>query len=715
MTRRRRPPLFERPASLIAAAGLVGSCITVIAFNASANPPDARATDIRTLAYEALKSDPATSHYARGQTFRTRAVQQEKNGDRHIRMDRYYKGLPVIGGDLVLHMTGDGGLKGISQMLTSAPDFGTRPALSVEDAWTSAFKHASFRESAPGGKGKKGVARSGKDAAREARAGSRLVVWAGKKQPRLAYENVIRGVHADGTPAEVHTYVDAENGKVLGTRDRYLQEQGAGNTLYSGQVTLETNPSSRGGFELTDSTRGGMTTLDANNQCAPQDPDPNCRNGGDGGPGGDGGGGPADPGGPQDPQGDGSGPGNGGQRSGPGEGAVAAAATATGDGTAFGVGPLPVLPRDAEGYCLNRVPVCYGAGQQGRQPEEIPPPGGDNGQDGDRGQDANGGSQSADGGQDGNGGGQEGNGGGDGGGNGGDGGGQGGDNGNPLGVPGAAPVVSEDNTFGTGDAVDRATVAADVHFGASQAWDYFQETFGRNGFGGDGRGPTLYPHYGSGIVNAFADPQTFTAVFGDGDGQNVKPLTELDVVAHEMGHLVTLSNNALSEQGEPAALNESTSDIFGAMAEFFTNNPNDPPDFLLGEDLEGNAQQKQLQRFMDRPSRDGRSPDCFSPDVGRLDPHDGGGVSNHFFFLLVNGSGESEFGNSPTCDNSQVRGIGTAAAEQIWFRAVTTYFTSNTGFLNAREGTLQAATDLFGQDSIEAQTVAQAWDAVNVR
>ncbi|WP_328665890.1 M4 family metallopeptidase [Streptomyces sp. NBC_00322] len=668
MTRRRRPPLYKRPTSLIAAIGLVGSCVTVIAFNASANPPDPRATDIRALAYKALKSDPASSHYARGQTFRTRAIQQEKDGDRHIRMDRYYKGLPVIGGDLALHMTGDGGLKGISQTLASAPDVDTQPALSVEDAWTSAFKHSPLREPAQGGKAKKGVARSGKDATREARAGSRLVVWAGKKQPRLAYENVIRAVRADSAPAEVHTYVDAENGKVLGTRDRYMREQGSGNTLYSGQVKLETNRGRQGGFELTDATRGGMTTLDADNQCAPQDPDPNCRGDAPGG-----GGGPAGPGGPQDPAGGGDGPGNGQDPNGPAED------SAEGGGAAFGVGPLPALPGDSEGYCLKGVPVCYGAGQQGRQPEEIPSTSGGNSQDdGNRGQ-------------------------------------GGGDNGNPLGVPGAKSVVSDDNTFGTGDASNRSTVAADVHFGASQAWDYFQEKFGRNGFGGDGRGPTLYTHYGEGVVNAFADPQTFTAVFGDGDGQNVKPLAELDVVAHEMGHLVTLSNNALSEQGEPAALNESTSDIFGAMAEFFTNNPNDPPDFLLGEDLEGDAQQKRLQRFMDRPSRDGRSPDCFSPGVGQLDPHDGGGVSNHFFFLLVNGSGGSEFGNSPTCDNSQVKGIGKEAAEQIWFRAVTTYFTSNTGFLDAREGTLQAAADLFGQDSTEVQNVAEAWDAVNVK
>ncbi|MEV0375266.1 M4 family metallopeptidase [Streptomyces sp. NPDC050636] len=687
----------------------MGSLVTAIAVNASASPPDLRTSDIRVLAYKALKSDPAKTHYAQGQTFRTRAIQQDKDGDRHIRMDRYYKGLPLIGGDLVLHITGDGQFKSISQTLASAPDVDTGPALSVEDAWKRAFTYTPMRERAPDGKAKKSpVARSGGGstrAAQDARVGSRLVLWAGKKRPLLAYENVIRGVRADGTPAEVHTYVDAENGKILGTRDRYLHEHGTGNTLYSGQVELETNRGQQGGFELTDGTRGGMTTLDANDQCAPQDPA--CPSGPSGGPGG-GGGAPEDPGSPQDlgsGSGSGSGNGNGNDNGGDGSGDSQnrnEVGKDTGDekGTVFSLGPLPALRAASETYCLKGVPVCYGPGKQGRQPAGTPPAGGGTQSPG--GGDEEGSAPPGGGGDD----------------EGGAGDGQGGSgNGNPLGVPGAATVVSQDNTFGTGDDSDRSTIAADVQFGASQAWDYFQTKFGRNGFQGDGRGPTLYAHYGDGLTNAFAlaDPQLFSAVFGDGDGQNVKPLTELDVVAHEMGHLVTGSNNALSGEGEPSALNESTSDIFGTMVEFFTDNPNDPPDFTLGEKFEADDQTKQLQRFMDRPSKDGRSPDCFSPDVGQLDPHDAGGVSNHFFFLLANGSGESEFGNSPTCDDSQVKGIGNDAAEQIWFRAVTTYFTSDTGFQNAREGSLQAAADLFGQDSTEAQAVAGAWDAVNVK
>ncbi|MYW17281.1 M4 family metallopeptidase, partial [Streptomyces sp. SID161] len=51
---------------------------------------------------------------------------------------------------------------------------------------------------------------------------------------------------------------------------------------------------------------------------------------------------------------------------------------------------------------------------------------------------------------------------------------------------------------------------------------------------------------------------------------------------------------------------------------------------------------------------------------------------------------------------------------QIWYKALTTYFTSTTDYKAAREGTLKAASDLYGADSTEYKTVAAAWTAVNV-
>ena len=71
--------------------------------------------------------------------------------------------------------------------------------------------------------------------------------------------------------------------------------------------------------------------------------------------------------------------------------------------------------------------------------------------------------------------------------------------------------------------------------------------------------------------------------------------------------------------------------------------------------------------------------------------------------------------DSPTCNGSTVRGIGRDQAAQIWYRALTHYFTSGTDYRAARAAVLSSAKDLYGAKSKQAAAVAAAWDAVNVR
>ena len=58
-------------------------------------------------------------------------------------------------------------------------------------------------------------------------------------------------------------------------------------------------------------------------------------------------------------------------------------------------------------------------------------------------------------------------------------------------------------------------------------------------------------------------------------------------------------------------------------------------------------------------------------------------------------------------------GIGRAAAEKIWYRALDLYMVANETFAQARTHTIQAAVDLYGAGSPEATGVAAAWTAVN--
>jgi Zn-dependent metalloprotease len=274
--------------------------------------------------------------------------------------------------------------------------------------------------------------------------------------------------------------------------------------------------------------------------------------------------------------------------------------------------------------------------------------------------------------------------------------------------------TSPDNSFGNGSTSSRESAAVDAQYGTNMTWDFYKTTFNRNGIFGNGTGSYNRVHYGSGYVNAFWDGTKMT--YGDGDGTNYGPLTSLDVAGHEMSHGVTENTAGLAYSGESGGLNESTSDIFGTMVEFFANNANDPGDYLIGEefDLKNHAG----LRRMDNPIADGSSPNCWSTGTKNLDVHYSSGVGNHFFFLLAEGSGAHTINgvphNSPTCNGSTITGIGRDAAQKIWFRALTVYMTSGTTYSQARVATLNAARDLYGAGSTSYNTVAAAWSAVSV-
>ncbi|KAA1373610.1 M4 family metallopeptidase [Aeromicrobium fastidiosum] len=267
-----------------------------------------------------------------------------------------------------------------------------------------------------------------------------------------------------------------------------------------------------------------------------------------------------------------------------------------------------------------------------------------------------------------------------------------------------------DNAWGNGSYTDRASAAVDAHYGASTTFDYFKNVQGRNGIFGNGTGVPSRVHYGNSYINAFWDGAQMT--YGDGSG-NRAPLVAIDVAGHEMTHGVTENTAGLGYSGDAGGLNEATSDIFGTMVEFYANSSADTPDFLIGEKIDINGDGTPL-RYMDDPSKDGASYRCWSSAVPGSDPHYSSGVGNHLFFLLANGSGQTTYGNSPTCNGSTVTGIGRDKAAKIWFNALDHYMTSTETYAKARLDTVQAATDLYGASSAEVAAVKATWSAVNV-
>ena len=280
-----------------------------------------------------------------------------------------------------------------------------------------------------------------------------------------------------------------------------------------------------------------------------------------------------------------------------------------------------------------------------------------------------------------------------------------------------------DNAWGSYAVTDPATAAADAQYGTNVTWDYYKTRHGRIGIANNGKGAYNRVHYGMRYSNAYWNDNCFCMTYGDGDSVNLSPLVALDIAGHEMSHGVTSHTAGLVYSGESGGLNEATSDILGTMVEFYANNPQDTPDYLIGEEVfisnvPGSANQRAL-RYMFNPSRDGVSPNCYYSGIGNRDVHYSSAIGNLFYYLLAEGTGARTYSGvnhtpARTCNGSTFAGIGRAKAEKIWYRALSVYFTSNTDYAGARAATISAAKDLYGATSAEATAVAKAWSAVSV-
>ena len=250
--------------------------------------------------------------------------------------------------------------------------------------------------------------------------------------------------------------------------------------------------------------------------------------------------------------------------------------------------------------------------------------------------------------------------------------------------------------------------ATDAHWAAEVTYDYFLNDHSRNSYDNLGTKLLSYVHYDQNYSNAFWDGVRMT--YGDGDGVTYTALTSLDVAGHEITHGVTEFSANLIYQNESGALNESFSDIFGTAIEYQADFPNF--DWFIGEDFDING--NGFRSMSDPNSKN--DPDTYlgvNWEFGTVDNggvHTNSGVQNYWFYLLsVGGSGVND-----NNDAYNITGLGIDTAAAIAYRNLSVYLTQSSQYMDARNGAIQSAKDLYGNCSTAMIETSKAWAAVGV-
>jgi len=180
-------------------------------------------------------------------SFKVKDVIVDTNGATHVRMDRQYAGLRVIGGDMVVHMSPSGVYTDASLTMESALKLDTKPSATRGQAISAA--RAAF-----GGK-------------IESLPSSSLAVYAREGKTALVYEVKLTGTATSGLPTEMHYMVDANTLAIIDQFDdiQTVAATGTGNSLTSGVVTLTTDQTAASSFALRDPSRGNHYVTDRGN------------------------------------------------------------------------------------------------------------------------------------------------------------------------------------------------------------------------------------------------------------------------------------------------------------------------------------------------------------------------------------------------------------------------------------------------------------------
>jgi len=233
--------LFHGKAAYVV-AGIAAALAVAGTTAVQAQPAGKASSDKVGAAKSQVVAKSARFGFGPGQRLTAKGVFTDAVGRSAIRFDRTYRGLPVIGGDFIVHLTANGAYRyGNGAKVVGLPS-SIRASVSAAAATATAVA-------------KVGYAVSSKSATK--------VIYAHSGSSELAWQ--VKTANRRGLRGDV-TYVSARTGATLASWSMVESDKdvGKGRTEYNGTVKLPDTLKGKK-FTLVDQTRGDQSIYDAHN------------------------------------------------------------------------------------------------------------------------------------------------------------------------------------------------------------------------------------------------------------------------------------------------------------------------------------------------------------------------------------------------------------------------------------------------------------------
>lgn len=304
---------------------------------------------------------------------------------------------------------------------------------------------------------------------------------------------------------------------------------------------------------------------------------------------------------------------------------------------------------------------------------------------------------------------------------------------------GGVAYLKETNSWGNnadwkeGDSTSGPTgqsAAADAMYAARITWDLLLKVFERESYDGNGSPFKLRVHARKTSDDLYGDAHWSSscncATFGDGKESDSGHRADFQTVAHELGH--GFFNSAIgggSNTGEKAGLNEGTGDIMAALANHYRVLANGEGSYIPDGPDVSLFRSRNVNPWGYKSGFGG-----YVAFMGQEEVHVQGNVYARMFTILAAGApSKAEYEGGPPCaltDGSVYRclisaavpqgiaGIGIQKAGEIFYLATLSKMDSTPTFHEAREDWLDAAADLYGENSEEYRSVMVAFAAIGI-